>query len=145
MHLSRSCGTKGRASSSFASSGQGGSLHWLALRGELFRGQAGSPERAIGVALEITERRQAAELRERLLAELRAANSGKDELLGMVSHELGPRLTILLGAAEVLRRAKSSSGGFVMRHFATSTEKRSVSNGSWRTCSPVPGRVSWAS
>ena len=79
-------------------------VRWIYGRGQLFHDAAGNPTYALGVALDITERRVAAEVQERLVEELQAANSAKDELLGLVSHELRTPLTTLGGTASVLRR-----------------------------------------
>lgn len=81
-----------------------GSIRWLYGRGELFRDVNETPTHALGVAEDVTERRQAAEVRERLVEDLQAANSAKDELLGLVSHELRTPLTTLGGTASVLLR-----------------------------------------
>ncbi|MEX1103468.1 MAG: PAS domain S-box protein, partial [Dehalococcoidia bacterium] len=74
-----------------------GEVRWLAGRGQMFRGLDGRPLKAIGVGIDITERKE-------VEAELRRANAAKDELLGLVSHELRTPLTNVLGNALALRR-----------------------------------------
>lgn len=46
-----------------------GTIRWLAVKGKILRDQAGNPLYAVGVAMDITERKQAEEERERLLVE----------------------------------------------------------------------------
>ncbi len=74
-----------------------GSVRWLAGRGQLFHDSDGNRLKAIGVGIDITERKE-------FEAELRRANTAKDELLGLVSHELRTPLTNVLGNALALRR-----------------------------------------
>lgn len=74
-----------------------GSIRWLAGRGQVFVDENGERIRAIGVGIDITERKLVEE-------ELRRANLAKDELLGLVSHELRTPLTHILGNAQALRR-----------------------------------------
>lgn len=74
-----------------------GSIRWLAGRGQVFVDENGERIRAIGVGIDVTERKHVEE-------ELRRANLAKDELLGLVSHELRTPLTHVLGNAQALRR-----------------------------------------
>src|SRR6476620_3528664 len=60
------------------------------------RNAAGEINGAINVIIDITERRRAEEA-------LRAANSVKDEFLGLVSHELRTPVTTIFGNARLLR------------------------------------------
>ena len=56
------------------------------------------------ILLDVTERRAAAEERERLLQSVRQANSAKDEFLATLSHELRTPLNAVLGWAQMLKR-----------------------------------------
>lgn len=64
---------------------------------------AGSIVGAINVIVDVSERRQAEEA-------LRAANSVKDEFLGLVSHELRTPVTTIFGNASLLRDGHGLSG-----------------------------------
>ena len=69
------------------------------------RNATGEINGAINVIIDITERRRAEEA-------LRAANSVKDEFLGLVSHELRTPVTTIFGNARLLR----DSDGLSERH-----------------------------
>ena len=64
-----------------------------------------APERLSVYVRDITERKKAAEDRERLLAELGETNRRKDEFLAMLSHELRNPLAPIANALEVLHRS----------------------------------------
>lgn len=74
-----------------------GTFRWLSGRGRIFYDERGRPERAVGVGIDITERKSVEEA-------LQRANAAKDELLGFVSHELRTPLTGILGNVAILRR-----------------------------------------
>lgn len=74
-----------------------GAVRWLTARGRLFYADDGTPTRAVGVGIDVTQRKVVDE-------ELRRAYAAKDELLGLVSHELRTPLTQILGFAESLLR-----------------------------------------
>jgi PAS domain S-box-containing protein len=74
-----------------------GSLRWLSDRARLFYDDQGTGIRAIGVGIDITERKEFEQ-------ELARANAVKDEFLGLVSHELKTPLTTVVGLASILSR-----------------------------------------
>jgi PAS domain S-box-containing protein len=72
-----------------------GSVRWVAVHGQTFfslpePGVGRRPLRSVGVVVDITERKQAAELR--------------DVFVGMLSHELRTPVTAIYGGSQVLRR-----------------------------------------
>lgn len=85
-----------------------GSLHWIATRGTMVF-EHGQPARMLGTVVDITERKQAEELRiqgVRLEAENRQmheANRLKSEFLANMSHELRTPLNAVIGFADILR------------------------------------------
>lgn len=86
-----------------------GAVRWLAVQGRAFR-EAGRPHSMMGVAADITERKQVEHVREGLLDSERAARSAlerlarmKDEFLGTLSHELRTPLTAILGWTQIAR------------------------------------------
>jgi signal transduction histidine kinase len=76
--------------------------HWLASYYPV-PGPDGSIDGAGVVFREITEQKHNELERERLLQDLRTANTTKDEFLGLVSHELKTPITTILGNAQILR------------------------------------------
>jgi PAS domain S-box-containing protein len=81
-----------------------GEIRWLNGRGRLQRDANGKPQRMMGICMDITDRVEQEHARERLLADLAAANAAKDEFLGLVSHELKTPITTILGNAYVLEK-----------------------------------------
>jgi hypothetical protein len=87
-----------------------GSEVWINSHAAPVRNARGEIERAVAVAIDITDRKLAEREREQLLkqekaarAEAQAANQSKDEFLTVVSHELRSPLNSILGYARLLR------------------------------------------
>jgi PAS domain S-box-containing protein len=74
-----------------------GAVRWIAHRGQTEYDRAGRPIRTFGVAMDITERRQAEEA-------LRDADRKKDDFIATLAHELRNPLAPIRNAIHVLRR-----------------------------------------
>lgn len=77
----------------------GGNTRWLSAQGEPFAAASGQRQ-LLGLILDISEHKSGEEA-------LRVAGQRKDDLLGMVAHELRNPLTPVRNAAELLRRIDS--------------------------------------
>jgi PAS domain S-box-containing protein len=91
-----------------------GELRWIANRGRADYDDLGNPLRVLGIAMDISARKQTEEERAVLLeqeqaarAEAQAANQAKDEFLTVVSHELRSPLNAMLGWTHILRKQKA--------------------------------------
>lgn len=88
-----------------------GNVRWMACRAIVFQDDRGVPMRAIGVNVDISERKQAEAERALLLereqaarAQAEANNRLKDEFLTTLSHELRTPLNTILGWSQHLRK-----------------------------------------
>jgi PAS domain S-box-containing protein len=87
-----------------------GTVRWIAAKGNCICDDTGQPVRMMGVALDITERKQTEVEREQLLERERSArqdaeraNQVKDEFLAILSHELRSPLNPILGWSKLLQ------------------------------------------
>ncbi len=91
-----------------------GSVVWVTERGRAVRRGAGLTEKLIGVTRDVTQEREAARERERLLTSERWARAEaerqsrlKDEFLATLSHELRTPMNIILGWLDILATGKA--------------------------------------
>lgn len=77
---------------------EGGSLRWLASKGEVIRDPHGRPLRMLGVNYDITARKQGEDA-------LREADRRKDKFLATLAHELRNPLAPIRNALQVMRLA----------------------------------------
>jgi len=75
-----------------------GSPRWLAVSGRMIASASTGMERLVGIALDITERRQVEE-------DLKLADRRKDEFLAMLAHELRNPLAAISNAVRLSRRS----------------------------------------
>ncbi|HKP10812.1 MAG TPA: PAS domain-containing protein [Blastocatellia bacterium] len=86
-----------------------GSVHWIASRGTVLLTAAGEPERMIGVAVDITERKRAEQLRHHVLSHIVAAQEDERRRVSRELHDqTGQSLAALTVGLEAL---KSSFAG----------------------------------
>ncbi|NJR75233.1 MAG: response regulator, partial [Scytonema sp. CRU_2_7] len=88
-------------------------VRWFASRSQIFYDTDGQPTRAIGISIDITDRKQAEVEREQLLVraqtareQAETANRIKDEFLAVLSHELRSPLNPILGWSKLLLNGK---------------------------------------
>jgi PAS domain S-box-containing protein len=88
-----------------------GSERWISGRFQMFKDQAGKPQRLTGVNIDITERKRLEEhlkaafiSTERARATAEDANQAKDRFLATLSHELRTPLTPVLAAVQLMQR-----------------------------------------
>ena len=78
-----------------------GTHRWVHARGGLHRDSAGQPARMLGIGVDLTSRKEMETLRLDAAAH-EAAVKAKDEIMGLVNHELRTPLASLVGFAELL-------------------------------------------
>ncbi|KAF3890724.1 MULTISPECIES: ATP-binding protein [Nostocales] len=85
-------------------------IRWFGFLSQIFYNSNGKPQRAIGISIDITDRKAAETEREQLLAREQAAreqaetaNRIKDEFLAVLSHELRSPLNPILGWSKLLQ------------------------------------------
>ncbi|MBA4017072.1 MAG: hypothetical protein C0483_07870 [Pirellula sp.] len=93
-----------------------GSTHWVLARGRASYDALGTPQRMIGVTLDITDRKHDEDRRSALLEAERSARSSaeragrmKDEFLATLSHELRTPLNAILGWSQILKMTGTDS------------------------------------
>src|SRR5262245_51906635 len=79
-----------------------GRVHWIAVNGRVLRDPEGKPVRMIGVAADVTQRRELEEELRRRVQQLADADRRKDEFLAMLAHELRNPLAPLSTALHLL-------------------------------------------
>ncbi|MEN3336221.1 MAG: hypothetical protein V7641_5586 [Blastocatellia bacterium] len=81
-----------------------GSVHWIASKGLVLRNGAGEPVRMIGVAMDITERKQAEQLRYQVLSRIVAAQEDERRRVSRELHDqMGQNLAALSVGLEALK------------------------------------------
>ena len=94
----------------------GGEERCIAVYGTMHHAESGEPDRLIGVAMDVTERRRVEVQREALLEQARAAQQQaeeaartKDEFLAILSHELRTPMSAVLGWLHLARSGQLSA------------------------------------
>jgi signal transduction histidine kinase len=86
-----------------------GSVHWIAGRASVFKDDDGTPQRLLGVNIDITERKRDEEELRRLAAELSEADRRKDEFLATLAHELRNPLAPIRTGLQILQRSQRTA------------------------------------
>lgn len=81
-----------------------GEIRWIRDRGFPIRNEAGQAYRIVGVASDITDRKQSEVALQQAKEAAEAANRAKSEFLSRMSHELRTPLTSVLGFADLIAR-----------------------------------------
>jgi PAS domain S-box-containing protein len=84
----------------------GGSYRWVQAHGRVDRDASGRPLAVLGALVDVTRQKEAEARRRDAEERLRAALEVKDEFLGLVSHELGTPMTLILGMSRILARER---------------------------------------
>ncbi len=79
-----------------------GTVKWMSERGATFRDEAGEPIRMLGICQDITERKEAEELRSKLYAELMEKNRELESIIYVASHDLRSPVVNIQGFASEL-------------------------------------------
>ena len=94
-----------------------GSLHWMHDRWIIIRDETGNPVTIEGIVRDITERKQAEEERERLLAEIAAKNQELESFVYTISHDLRAPLVSMDGFYSLLKRESQDQLGEQGQHY----------------------------
>ncbi|MBW4507759.1 MAG: response regulator [Scytonematopsis contorta HA4267-MV1] len=81
-----------------------GSIHWMTDRGRFFCDASGTAIRAIGIVLDITDRREREAALQKYADGITQAYRLQDEFLSIASHELRTPLNAILGWTQLLRK-----------------------------------------
>jgi PAS domain S-box-containing protein len=81
-----------------------GATIWIAAKGVVFRDEGGAPVRMVGVAADVTPRKQLEDELRQQAARLAEHDRRKDEFLAMLGHELRNPLAPIRTAVEILGR-----------------------------------------
>ncbi|NJO78038.1 MAG: response regulator [Cyanobacteria bacterium RM1_2_2] len=87
-----------------------GCIRWLNSKGNLIRDEAGQPLRLTGVAVDITDRKQAEEALRKNKEAAEEANRAKSQFLANMSHELRTPLNAIIGYSEMLQEDAEDLG-----------------------------------
>ena len=103
-------GVRGEAEyrAEFRALGSDGRLRWIVTRGAVIRDGDGRPVRALGVAMDITERKVSEERLREANERLLEADRRKDEFLAMLAHELRNPLAPIRNSSYILRHAPAN-------------------------------------
>jgi PAS domain S-box-containing protein len=112
-----------------------GAVRSLAVRGKVYYGEAGRPDRLTGVCWDVTEHLQAAENQRTCTSELAEANQrltildrSKNEFLNLISHEFRTPLNGLLGVGElILKGMPSTEENIELQEMFDQSRRRIVS------------------